>query len=67
MRLTGNAEFVDDDALNKRITEERKFLEGFVGKPLGPLWEIFRIRAGEAHFWTLPDILKEPELERIKF
>jgi len=67
MRLTGKAEFVNDEALKKRITEERKFLESLVGKPLGPLWEIFRIHAGEAHFWTLPDALKEPQLERIKF
>ena len=29
--------------------------------------EVFRISHGEAHFWTIPDILKEPQLERIKF
>jgi hypothetical protein len=32
MRLTGKAEFVDDEALWKRITEERKFLESLIGK-----------------------------------
>ena len=26
-----------------------------------------RIKTGEAQFWTLADILKEPELERIRF
>ena len=67
MRLTGKAEFVDDEALKKKVSEERGYLASFVGKPIGPLWEIFRIHAGEAHFWTLKDILKEPELERVKF
>ena len=46
------------------------FAETFLqiaGEPIEPLTEIFRIRSGEAHFWTMADILKEPELERIRF
>ena len=56
-----------EDSLKKRITEERGFLEDIVGKPIMHFFEVFRISTGEAHFWTLQDILKESELERIKF
>ena len=67
MCLIGKAEFIDDEALRKSISEERKFLESLVGKPLRPFWKIFHIRGGEAHLWTLPNALKEPELERKTF
>jgi uncharacterized pyridoxamine 5'-phosphate oxidase family protein len=67
MRVTGEVEFLDDEELKKRITEERGFLEDIVGKPIKHFFEVFRISTGEAHFWTLPDNLKESELERIKF
>ena len=67
MRVTGEVEFVDDEALQKKVTAERGFLDQLAGQPLEHLWEIFRIHSGEAHFWTMTDVLKEPELERIKF
>jgi len=67
MRVTGKVEFLDGKELIKRISEERAFLEDLAGQPLGPLWEVFRVHTGEAHFWTLQDVLKEPQLERIKF
>ena len=67
MRVTGKIEFLDDKELVNRITQERAFLEQFAGQSLEGLWEVFRVHTGEAHFWTLPDALKKPELERIKF
>jgi pyridoxamine 5'-phosphate oxidase len=67
MRVTGEAQFLDDEKLTEKIMEERGFLEQMAGQPLGPLWRIFRIHTGEAHFWVMTDVLKEPELERIKF
>lgn len=67
MRVTGEIEFLDDEELIGRVTQERAFLDQLAGQPLEGLWEVFRIHAGEAHFWTLQDTLKEPELERIKF
>ena len=67
MRLTGAVEFVDDADLVKKVSAERAALEGIIGRPLEPIAEVFRIAAGEARFWTLMDILKEPELERISF
>jgi len=67
MRLTGAAEFVDDAELIHKVSEERAALEGIIGRPLEPIAEVFRIASGEARFWTLMDILKEPELETIRF
>jgi uncharacterized pyridoxamine 5'-phosphate oxidase family protein len=67
MRVTGEIELVDDEALRKKVAEERAVLEQIVGKPIEPLMEVFRIHSGEAYFWTMADILKEPGLERIRF
>ena len=67
MRVTGRVEFVDDAELRHRVSQERAALEGIIGRPLEPLAEVFRIHSGEAWFWTLGDILKEPELERLRF
>jgi pyridoxamine 5'-phosphate oxidase len=67
MRVTGEIEWVDDEALHKRICEERAFLGDIAGQPIEPVLELFRIHRGEAHFWTMMDVLKEHELERLKF
>ena len=67
MRVTGTVEFVDDAELVHQVSEERAALEGIIGRPLEPIAEVFRIAAGEARFWTLTDILKERELERVRF
>ena len=67
MRLTGAVEFVDDAELVKKVCDERAALEGIIGRPLEPIAEVFRIAAGEACFWTLMDILKERELETLRF
>lgn len=67
MRITGAVEFVEDPDLIHKVSEERAALEGIIGRPLEPITEVFRIASGEAHFWTLMDILKEEELERIAF
>jgi hypothetical protein len=31
-----------------------------------PLIVIFRLCQSQVHFWTMPDILKEDQLERVK-
>jgi uncharacterized pyridoxamine 5'-phosphate oxidase family protein len=67
MRVTGEVEFVDDQELIHQISVERSALEGIIGRPLEPIAEVFRIGKGEARFWTLMDILKEPQLERVVF
>ncbi len=67
MRVTGVVEFVDDAELVHRVSEERAALEGIIGRPLEPIAEVFRIASGEARFWTLGDILRERELETLRF
>jgi len=67
MRVTGEVEFLDDPELKKTIYEKIRVFEDIAGQPIWPILEVFRIKSGEAHFWTMLDILKEPELERIKF
>ena len=67
MRVTGTAELVTDRALIHKVAQERAFLEPILGQPLEPVIEIWRISHGDAHFWTMMDVLKEPQLEHIKF
>jgi uncharacterized pyridoxamine 5'-phosphate oxidase family protein len=67
MRVTGEVEFLQDKETLDKAYETRAFLEQMAGRPLRPIIEVFRISSGEAHFWTIPDVLKEPTLERIKF
>lgn len=67
MRVAGKLELVVDHDLQERAAKEGAFLEELTGKPLGHLWEIFRIHSGEAWFFTLADTLRELELERVQF
>ena len=68
MRVTGKIEFVDDMDLKKKLFADMPMLENIgTGKPDDPIFQIFRIYTGEAHFWTAADILKESEIKRIKF
>jgi len=67
MRITGKAEFTDEKALFNKALETRKALSDVIGQPIEPFIEVFRIRTGEAHFWTLMDAMKEPDIERIRF
>jgi pyridoxamine 5'-phosphate oxidase len=67
MRVTGKVEFVNDPELQKKAADEGAFLDPIAGQPLGSLWQVIRIRTGEACFWTLADTLKEPTLEKIRF
>jgi pyridoxamine 5'-phosphate oxidase len=67
MRVTGEVEFVEDAEIKQQIYEKVKFLDDLAGRSVEPLLEVFRIKSGEAHFWTLADVLKEPELERMTF
>ena len=60
-------EFVDDPALKHRIHEERKFLDDIAGENLEPYEEIIKVSAGDLHFWTMMDVMKEPQLEHHEF
>jgi uncharacterized pyridoxamine 5'-phosphate oxidase family protein len=67
MRVTGKIEFLTDEETLAKAYKERAFLDQLAGRSLEEFVEAFRIAKGEAHFWTLQDVLKEPQLERIKF
>mgnify|MGYP001556069185 FL=1 len=62
LRVTGEVEFLNDADLKKQLMEEWAFL-----KPAEPVTELFRIKTGEAFFWTMADFLKEQEIARVKF
>jgi pyridoxamine 5'-phosphate oxidase len=66
MRVTGVMEIIKDDALTQKVATDRAFLDQLAGRPTAPLTMIFRLCHGEVHFWTMPDILKEDQLERVK-
>jgi pyridoxamine 5'-phosphate oxidase len=66
MRVTGTMELVEDDAFIQKVAKDRSFLDQLAGQPTAPLTMIFRLCHGEARFWTMPDILKEDRLERVK-
>jgi pyridoxamine 5'-phosphate oxidase len=66
MRVTGIMELVTDEPLIQKVASDRAFLDGLAGQPTAPLTMIFRLCCGEAFFWTMPDILKEDRIERIK-
>ena len=67
MRLTGEVEFVNDPVLKHRMHEERKFLDNIAGENLEPYNEIIKVSAGDLHFWTMMDVMHEPELEHLVF
>lgn len=67
MRLTGEIEFINDPVIKKKAYEDRKFLDDIVGKSIEPYLEVFRMKSGDAHFWTMADVLREKELEHLKF
>ena len=67
MRITGTIEFVTEDSIVEEVYQKIKFLEVFAGQSLRPHLEVFKIGTGDAHFWTLNDILKEPEIEHLNF
>ncbi len=67
MRLRGEVEFVDDPELLHRIHEERIFLDDIAGRNLEPYTEIFKVKAGDLHFWTMGDVMNETHLEHLVF
>ena len=67
MRVMGEIEFLEDEESLEKAYQNRSFLDDIVGYSVRPLVRPFRIPAGEAHFWTLGDNMKESEIERVDF
>jgi uncharacterized pyridoxamine 5'-phosphate oxidase family protein len=58
LRVMGEAEFLEDKETLDRAYENRSFLDPLLGFSAKPFLRPFRVAAGEAYFWTLPDNLK---------
>ncbi len=67
MRLTGTVEFVDDPELIHSIHEDHLFMDEIVGKDLESISEVFKIKGGNMHFWTMGDVMNEEHLEHLVF
>jgi uncharacterized pyridoxamine 5'-phosphate oxidase family protein len=68
LRISGKVEFLEDMELKQRCLEERPFLrEMGIKGPEDPTLAIFRMKEGEAFFWTRAWSMKEDEIPRIKF
>jgi pyridoxamine 5'-phosphate oxidase len=65
MRVTGIMEQVMDETLIRKVAADRSFLDQLAGQPTAPLTMIFRLCHTEASFWTMPDILREDQLEKV--
>ncbi|MCY1721098.1 pyridoxamine 5'-phosphate oxidase family protein [Prolixibacteraceae bacterium Z1-6] len=67
MRLTGKAEFVKDPEMIHKLHEERLFLDDIAGQNLEPYSEVFKVTAGDIHFWSISDVMNETHLEHLVF
>ena len=68
LRVTGEVEFIDDEALRNKVFEDRPFLKDMgMESPDDPRLAVFKIHTGEAYFWTMEYSMRESEIERIKF
>jgi len=68
LRVSGKAEFLSDPALVSRLLHERPWLNAILaGSRVEDLLAIFRIRDGEAWFWTMADNMKEASIPRYRF
>lgn len=66
LRVTGEVEFLEDEALKERLFEERPFLKQIdEGSP--GIVRIFRIYKGETYFWSIADNLNEANIPRVQF
>ena len=62
MRVTGTAEFFSDESMKERLLTERPFLRPFADNIV-----MFRVKNGEAWFWTFADAGRESAIERVRF
>ena len=67
MRLTGTVVFIDDPELKHKIHEDHVFMDELAGRNLESISEVFKIQAGNLHFWTMGDVMNEEHLEHLVF
>lgn len=67
LRVRGSVEFLEDSKLVERLLQDMPMLKGAGQGPTDPIYRVFRIAHGDAHFWTMADILKEHSIEHVQF
>jgi len=68
MRVSGEIEFVNDLELKTKLLQEQPFFKALgIQKPDDPMFVLFRVKKGEAFFWTMADNMKESRIEKIRF
>jgi pyridoxamine 5'-phosphate oxidase len=67
MRICGTIEFIKEPTAMKEIAGTREKVARLAGESIDPFVEIFKITAGDIHFWSVKDIMKESEIKHIKF
>lgn len=68
LRVIGEAEFVEDKIIKTRILENQPFLKTIgIDDIDNPLFVVFRIKSGEAFFWTAEYNMKENDIKVISF
>lgn len=68
LRVTGEAEFVDDPQMRDAALAERPYLRALgLQDASDPDFILFRVAHGEAHFWTWKNNMREAEIPRIRF
>lgn len=61
LRVSGEVEFLDDIKLKEKAIIDRPFLKSLGLEATSPKLAIFRIKHGQAHFWTMENNLKPKE------
>ena len=67
LRVAGKVEFVDDAGLEKRLFEDRPWLNDVRAAFPNQTIRIFKIATGEAHFWDMSVNCREKEQPWIRF
>lgn len=68
LHVTGEAETVEDDALTKRLFQERRWLWGNIERAgVNIETVIFRIVKGSAYIWNMSWNIKEDQVPRVRF
>ncbi|MDP3065238.1 MAG: pyridoxamine 5'-phosphate oxidase family protein [Methanobacteriaceae archaeon] len=65
LRVTGEAEFIDDLKMKEKVVEDRPFLKALGITPQDQRLVLFRVAKGQAHFWTWENNLEPKKI--IKF
>lgn len=68
LRVSGEAEFIEDAGLKQKVFQDRPFLKGLGATgPDDPRLIIFRISHGQASFWPIKKEGEYPGSEKIEF